>query len=93
MEIGLRSDEGAVSIPILGSQEMPKAFAIIPWKRSELLERPSARRAGRMSQGHEIELFMRLLSYEVRSEAKCQSGPPTKMNATQLATAAHRRKS
>jgi len=36
---------------------------------------------------------MRVLSYEVRSETEFQSGPPTKMNATQLATAAHRRKS
>jgi hypothetical protein len=46
-----------------------------------------------MSQGYEIEIFMRVLSYyEIRSETECQSGPPTKMNAAQLA-AAHRRKS
>ena len=36
MEIDLRSDERAVSIPILGNLEVPKAFAIIPCKRSEL---------------------------------------------------------
>ena len=34
-----------------------------------------------------------LRHYEVRSEKECQSGSPIKMNATQLASAAHRRKS
>ena len=86
MEIDLRSDDGTVSIPILGQ---PKAFAIIPWKSSELCNAVS-----RSMPRLRIEVFMRALSYyEVRSEAKYQSGPPAKMNATQLATAAHRRKS
>ena len=90
MEIDLRSDEGAVSIPILGNQEVPKALAIIPCRRSELCNAFSRS----MSRGLRVQVFMRVLSYyEFRSEAKCQSGPPTNMNATQLATAAHRRKS
>ena len=39
------------------------------------------------------EVFMRMLRfYEIRWETERPSGAPTKMNAAQLATAAHRRK-
>jgi hypothetical protein len=38
------------------------------------------------------ELFVRMLScYEIRSQTERPSGAPTKMNAAQLAGAAHRR--
>ena len=52
MEIDLRSDERAVSISILGNQQVPKAFAIIPSKRSEL-----CKSFGRWtSQGYELSI-------------------------------------
>ena len=49
---------------------MPKAFAIIPWKRSGTFAKTFGMLTGLMSQGHDIEVFMRLLNYEVRSEAE-----------------------
>lgn len=36
MEVDLRSDERVVSIPILGNEKVPKAFAINPCRRFEL---------------------------------------------------------
>src|SRR5262245_51342292 len=77
------------SAAILGHKDAPKALVISQLGNAfgtsivlDELRRPIGK-----------DVFMRMLSdYEIRSETRCPSGAPTKINAAQPAAAAHRRK-
>ena len=78
----------------LGNQEAPKALVVMPWKCTEL---GNAFGSSRVLEELRLpiykEVFKRMLSYyEIGGQAESPSGAPTKMNAAQLASAAHRRK-
>ena len=95
-------DDPNLGMSILGNQETPKALVIVPWKRSELGNALGiSTLLDDSRQPIDKEVFMRMLSYyDIRSETAPHVGvpvagretAPAASNASQPASAAHRRK-
>jgi hypothetical protein len=84
----------ALGMSILGNQEAPKALVIVPWKTSELGNRPGVSTLLDDSRRPvDKEVFKRmLLYYEIRSQTARPSGAATDANTVAPTNEAQRRK-
>lgn len=67
-----KGDKTLSGMSILGNQEAPKALVIVPWKSSQLGDRPGiAKNLDDSRQPVDKEVFMRELAYyEIRTNSK-----------------------